>query len=190
MNKIIQKDVPKVPKGTHPKCQKGNLETAQKAVSYNKHIKQAPYTSSLRAYPPPGGGGSDPSDQSAFFQKKWDEVPDPRSGEVDEFGFPEFEPKLIGKAKTQFEMLEIEQKLAFKLIMNVPPIHLSDKRFNAVTALQIAKSKSLDEVRTAIHCYKDRLSRGRKPRSMGAALNSILKNGEIPITGQAIKYNK
>lgn len=100
---------------------------------------------------------------------------------LDDLGHAEFIPVLRGKAKQEYEGLAIEQKDAFKFLMNVPPAHNDDQRFNPVTALNIVRCKTKHEIRKAIMVYKQRLERGEHPKSMGSYLKDIIEKGYEPV---------
>ena len=164
-NLALQKKISKSTFGTKGKVPLGQKESDQKDISINKHINQASYTSSLDKHI---GSleSAPPQEQNAFF----------KIDEKDAF----YKPVLKGIAKQTYDSLNFEQKQAFTLIMNVPPIDDSDQRFNAVTALNIAKSKSLEEINKSILLYKQKIARGYKPRKMAPYLLTIISKGLEP----------
>lgn len=87
---------------------------------------------------------------------------------------------LRGKAKSKHDSLSVEQKQAFRLIMNVPPSTDTDEYFNPVTALNLASTLSFDRIRKGIMVYKQRLERGERPKKMGAYLMKIFEAGYEP----------
>ena len=163
-NLALQKKISKSTKGTKPKVPKGQNESDQRDFSINKHITQANYTLSLDKHMS--------FLEPAAFQKQ--------NASFDENGYAFYKPVLKGSAMDTFNSLNFDQKQAFTLIMNVPPIDDSDQRFNAVTALNIAKCKSLLEIRKSILLYRQRISRGDRPRNMAPYLLALISENLEP----------
>ena len=161
-NEIIKKMISKYPNGEKRNTPMGKKENPQTGISYNKHIRQASYSSHL--------GHICPDEENALFH------------ETDELGNPVYHEKLAlrGNLKKKYETLTFEQKLAVTLLRNVPPVDDQDERFELVTAVNLASAVSLDRIRKAIRVYQQRIKRGDQPRKMGAYLKEIIDHGFEP----------